>query len=135
MRAISGAQKRIHYQPRSFDWAEPLICEQVLNVYGIPLAGTTLRQQVASAHTRMWLSLVEGDWPGFELGRSELVRLAHQAKINNDEIDRANRAVLLELVLVVVTRFRNCDRVRLGYVERLQSALRFIKANRSYTLH
>lgn len=135
MRALSGAQTRIQFEPRSFEWAEPLICEQVLNVYGTPLAGTNLRQRVASAHTRMWLALVEGDWVGFEHGRGELVRLAHEAKINSDEIDRANRAVLLELVLVVVTRFRNCDRLRIGYVEQLQAALRVIKASRSFTLH
>ncbi|MDR3462618.1 MAG: hypothetical protein P4L76_09930 [Beijerinckiaceae bacterium] len=120
---------------RSFDWAEPLICEQVLNVYGAPLDGTVSNHKVAAAQTRMWLSLIDGDEESFEIERAELARLAHDAKVAVAELDRANRAVLLELVLVVVTRFRNSDRVRMSYVERLQAALRVIKQNRSLTLH
>jgi hypothetical protein len=135
MSAHGAAQTRIQMRSRSFDWAEPLICEQVLNVYGTPLDGTLSRHQVAAAHTRMWLSLVEGDGKAFEIQRAELVRLAHEAKIGAAEIERANRAVLLELVLVVVTRFRNSDRLRISYVERLQSALRVIKQNQLLTLH
>jgi hypothetical protein len=135
MSAQIAAQTWIQARPRSFEWAEPLICEQVLNVYGTPLEDALTRQRVAAAHTRMWLSLVEGDRDGFEKRRAELVRLAHEAKVASSEIERADRAVLLELVLVVVTRFRNSDRVRISYVERLQSALRIIKQNRSFTLH
>jgi hypothetical protein len=135
MGADSVTPARIPIQSRSFDWAEPLICDQVLNVYGTVLDGALSRQQVAVAHTRMWLSLVEGDAKAFEIQRAELVRLAHEAKIGAGEIERANRAVLLELVLVVVTRFRNSDRLRMSYVERLQSALRVIKQNRPFTLH
>ncbi|MGD0636051.1 MAG: hypothetical protein ABSA13_17730 [Beijerinckiaceae bacterium] len=135
MSAHGAAQTRIQMRSRSFDWAEPLICEQILNVYGTPLDGALSNHQVAAAQTRMWLSLIDGDAEAFEIQRVELVRLAHEAKIGTAEIERANRAVLLELVLVVVTRFRNSDRLRMGYVERLQSALRVIKQNRSLTLH
>jgi hypothetical protein len=135
MSAQIAAPTRIPAHPRSFDWAESLICEQVLHAYGIALKSNLGRHRVALAHTRMWLSLVEGDGDAFEIQRAELVRLAHDAKVGPSEIQRADRAVLLELVFVVVTRFRNSDRVRLSYVERLQSALRVIKQNRSLTLH
>jgi hypothetical protein len=135
MDAHGAAQTRIQMRSRTFDWAEPLICEQVLNVYGTPLDGAISNHGVVAAQTRMWLSLIDGDAESFEAERAELVRLAHEAKVAVAEIERANRAVLLELVLVVVTRFRNSDRVRMGYVERLQAALRVIKQNRSLTLH
>jgi hypothetical protein len=119
----------------SFGWAEPLICEQVLSAYNQTVDGSTRLNRLVAVHTMMWLSLIDGDESGFDSRRGELARLASEARLSPTEIDRANRAVLLELVLVVVTRFRNSDRVRLRYVERLESALRFIKANRSYTLH
>ena len=88
-----------------------------------------------AVQTRMWLSLVDGDLSGFDARRGELARLARLADLTDAAIDRANRAVLLELILVVVTRFRNSDRTRLAYAERLQAALRVIKANPSHTIH
>ena len=120
-----------HSDDRSkpFDWAEPLICEQVLQTYSDPSKQRRDLDGVVAVQTRMWLSLIDGDIGGFDAGRSELVRLAHQAQLTSAAIDRADRAVLLELILVVVTRFRNSDRVRLAYAERLQAALRVIKAN------
>ena len=124
----------IHQHAKSFDWAEPLICEQVLHTYQPTREARSLGRLVM-VQTKMWLSLIDGDEQGFESRRSELARLAAEASLSTDEIDRANRAVLLELILVVVTRFRNSDRIRLNYVERLQTALRVIKAKASYTLH
>ena len=122
-----------HIQP--FNWAEPLICEQVLQTYSDDAKQRSDLDSVVAVHTRMWLSLIDGDVAGFHAKRSELARLAHAAQVTGAAIDRANRAVLLELILVVVTRFRNSDRVRLGYMERLQSALRVIKTGGSYTIH
>lgn len=118
-----------------FAWAEPLICDQVLQTYGEPREHRRELARVVAVHTKMWLSLIDGDTSGFDDRRGELVRLAGEARLPIATIDRANRAVLLELILVVVTRFRTSERVRLGYVERLHSALRVIKASASYTLH
>ncbi len=118
-----------------FGWAEPLICEQVLQTYSDPAKQRRDLDGVVALQTRMWLSLIDGDLGGFDARRGELARLAHRADLTDAAIDRANRAVLLELILVVVTRFRNSDRVRLAYAERLQAALRVIKASSSYTIH
>jgi hypothetical protein len=126
-----------------FNWAEPLICEQVLNTYeqgddrarDAGLVGKVLKDQIVGLHTQMWLSLIEGDETGFIAKRGKLARLITEARLSPTQIDRADRAVLLELVLVVVTRFRSSERVRSGYIERLQKALRAIRANPSYTLH
>lgn len=118
-----------------FNWAEPLICEQVLHTYSETSKPRRELDPVVAVHTRMWLALIDGDIDSFDSRRSELARLAHEAQLTTAAIDRANRAVLLELILVVVTRFRNSDRMRLAYVERLQSALRVIKAAPSYTVH
>ena len=128
---------RLLSTPRTkcFDWAEPLICEQVLSTYDRPAQDKEQLRRLVTVHTRMWLALMDGDENGFDAKRGELARLASAVRLSSAEIDRANRAVLLELVLVVVTRFRNADRLRIGYVERLNAALRVIKANRSYTLH
>ena len=128
-----SSQSQSQFKP--FNWAEPLICEQVLQIYSDPSKQRCGLDSVVAVHTRMWLSLIDGDVSGFNAGRSELARLAHAAQLTSAAIDRANRAVLLELILVVVTRFRNSDRVRLAYVERLQSALRVIKTSESYTIH
>ena len=119
----------------SFEWAEPLICEQVLQAYTQPAHDKHQLSRLVAVHTRMWLALMDGDERGFDAKRGELARLANEANLSSAEIDRANRAVLLELVLVVVMRFRHADRLRVGYVERLQAALRVIKASPSYTLH
>ena len=127
------SQRQITFKP--FDWAEPLICEQVLQTYSHASRLKREIDSVVSVHTRMWLALIDGDVGGFDDRRSELARLAQKADLASDAIDRANRAVLLELILVVVTRFKNSNRVRLAYVERLQAALRFIKANPSCTIH
>ena len=118
-----------------FGWAEPLICEQVLQTYCHPAAQRRDLDEVVAVQTRMWLALVDGDLAGFDARRGELARLARVADLTDAAIDRANRAVLLELILVVVTRFRNSDRTRLAYAERLQAALRVIKANPSHTIH
>ena len=118
-----------------FAWAEPLICEQVLQSYGQPNQYRHELAQVVAVHTKMWLSLIDGDASGFAGKRGELARLAGEARLPSATIDRANRAVLLELILVVVTRFRTSDRVRLDYVERLDAALKVIKADAAYTLH
>ncbi len=120
---------------KPFDWAEPLICEQVLQTYCDPAKQRRDLDAVVAAHTRMWLSLIDGDMGDFDARRGELARLAQQADLTSAAIDRADRAVLLELILVVVTRFRNSDRLRLAYAERLQAALRVIKANASCTIH
>ncbi len=129
-----GALSNIALHAKSFDWAEPLICEQVLQTYE-PAFGMGPLGRLVTVQTKMWLSLIDGDEQGFEKRRCELAGLASDARLSSSEIDRANRAVLLELILVVVTRFRNSDRIRLNYVERLQTALRVIKKNTSYTLH
>ncbi|WP_158810412.1 hypothetical protein [Beijerinckia sp. L45] len=129
----------INTQPTSpakpFAWAEPLICEQVLQTYGQLEEDKGEMSRVVAVHTKMWLSLIDGDTGAFDARQGELVRLAGEARLSTATIDRANRAVLLELILVVVTRFRTSDRVRLAYVERLHSALRVIKANAAHTLH
>ena len=122
-------------QPRPFDWAEPLICEQVLQIYAQHQDDRQELARVVAIHTRMWLSLIDGDTGAFDANRGELARLAGEARLPAATIDRADRAVLLELVLVVVTRFRASDRIRLGHVQRLNEALRVIKANGSYVLH
>ncbi len=127
------ASKRIAFKP--FNWAEPLICEQVLQIYSDARRQRRDLDNVVSVHTRMWLALIDGDVEGFRADCDELARLARKADLASDAIDRANRAVLLELILVVVTRFRNSDRVRLAYVERLQSALRVIRTGQAHTLH
>jgi len=126
---------RRYAQPNPFDWAEPLISEQVLQTYGEPQEYQREFARVVAVHTKMWLSLIDGDSGGFNERRGELARLAGEARLPIATIDRANRAVLLELILVVVTRFRGSERVRLGYVERLSAALRVIKANAAHTLH
>jgi hypothetical protein len=123
------------YLPNPFGWAEPLICEQVLQTYGPTDDQDHAYDRVVAVHTKMWLALIDGNRDGFEARRGELSRLAGEANLSVAAIDRADRAVLLELILVVVTRFRNSDRVRLGYVERLHAALRVIRANAPYTLH
>src|ERR1700710_469870 len=114
---------------KPFDWAEPLICEQVLQTYGQPNGYGRELARVVAVHTKMWLALIDGDARSFDAGQGELARLAGEARLPAAVIDRANRAVLLELILVVVTRFRTSDRLRLDYVERLHAALRVIKAN------
>lgn len=124
-----------HSYPRPFDWAEPLICEQVLEIYAQHQDDRRELARVVATHTKMWLSLIDGDTGGFDEHRAELARLASEARLPAATIDRADRAVLLELVLVVVTRFRTSDRIRLGHVQRLNEALRVIKANAPYTLH
>ena len=120
---------------KPFDWAEPLICEQVLQTYRQPARSDRDLNPLVATHTKMWLSLIDGDEGSYQAKRGELARLVGEAKLTSAAIDRANRAVLLELILVVVTRFRNSDRIRLSYVERLQAALRVIRATESYTLH
>ena len=98
------------------EWSQPLIIDQINRFYFHWLAhDTTEARELAIQHYRVWRHVLRDDMEEATRLRSALEARAARANLRSATLDEADRAVLDELMDVVVCRFRRTPQVARSY--------------------
>ena len=101
------------------EWSAPLIADRIAEFYQ-----SRARQNrglladvptIARAHCRLWASLLKPGSGQGGIARRDLMRLARALRIEASEIDALDRAILDDLMEVVIVRFARSRGAAHGY--------------------
>lgn len=98
------------------EWSQPLIIDQINRFYFRRLINrSAVARELAIQHYRIWRHVMRDEMP-------EAISLRHQLAVNSDAeglpstlMDEVDRAVLDELMDVVVSRFRRTPQIARSY--------------------
>lgn len=89
------------------EWSAPIVRDVLERAYGEALAERpTVARALAQSHARMWRHLLSGETEPARARRNELVAFAAAHRIDRHTVGGADRAVIVELVECVMTRFQ-----------------------------
>lgn len=98
------------------EWSQPLIIDQINRFYFHRLAhDTTEARELAIQHYRVWRHVLREDMEEATRLRAGLAARAARSNLYASALDEADRAVLDELMDVVVCRFRRTPQVARSY--------------------
>jgi hypothetical protein len=96
-------------------WSEPLVADRIFGVYEAWFRG---RRQMWDAlgrqHCRMWRSLLEGETVLARDARSDLVKLARRANVDERSLEAIDESVMDELFRVILRRWHGRDEAHLN---------------------
>lgn len=115
------------------DWRLPLVVDQLKHFYGANLPDPAPHvQAIILLHFRMWRQVLDGNQTEASLFRAALVGKALEAGVSATLIDKADQAVLDELMDVIRARFRRAPAMaRKHCIDLLESATILVRSRQT----
>jgi hypothetical protein len=113
------------------EWSGPVIFDRLRLAYTRRIADGEWASRLARLHCRVWRALLMGDLNVFEAERSELVEQLRLVGLSLDCLAEADNQTMIELVEIVIARFRRSPHTSQAYhlaLIQLASALRYSQA-------
>lgn len=89
------------------EWSAPLVRDVLERTYSDALGDRpTVAKALAQSHARMWRHLLSGETELARARRSDLVAFATAHHVDSYTVGGADRAVIVEMVECVMTRFQ-----------------------------
>lgn len=88
-------------------WSEPLVADRIYGVYRAWFEGRgQMWDLLGRQHCRMWRSLLEGEAIHAKHARSDLLRLAKRANLEEQNLEAIDETVMDELFRVILRRWQ-----------------------------
>ena len=97
------------------EWSGPVIFDRLRLAYARRIADGEWATRLAKLHCRAWRALLMGDLNAFEARRTELTVQLRLVGLSLDCLAEADNQTMVELVEIVVARFRRSPRTSQGY--------------------
>ncbi len=98
------------------EWSQPLIVDQINHFYFRRLThAVTVARDLSIQHYRVWRHVLRDEMQLAADLRANLTEIAERAGVTGAMLDEVDRAVLDELMDVVVSRFRRTPNIARSY--------------------
>ena len=97
------------------EWSEPVIRDRLREAYGDRLGDIKLADQISIMHSAVWGALLRGVPNDFERLRNRLVARLAEVGLDLEDLAEADSAILVELLEIVLARYRGSQRAARGY--------------------
>ena len=97
------------------EWAEPVIYDRLRDAYQRRLGAGGDALALARLHCRVWRALIAGNEANYEGLRTELVAAAARCGLEVACLGRGDADTMVELLDIVVMRFRRSERQASSY--------------------
>jgi hypothetical protein len=108
--AAKPSSDRASYEFDLAQWSAPVIADRVGEFYGSYLDCGQIEQddeavKIARRHCRMWLCLLQSREAEARACRRDLLRLSKEMRLDPAQIDAVDRAIIDELMDIIIGRF------------------------------
>lgn len=97
------------------EWSGPVIYDRLSIAYESHIPERLKAAALARAHARVWRSLLCSDMASFEALRADLLLQLVQHGLTLDHLAEADAETMVELLEIVIARFRHSPQVSRGY--------------------
>ncbi len=113
------------------EWSSPVVIDILSSAYSVQFANRPdLARPVSEAHFSLWRSLLSGDLSQAEAKQRRFCAMAQHIGVKTQSILNADRAVLLEVMQCVLTRYQRSPTVACAYTMALVDAASCLASGR-----
>jgi hypothetical protein len=97
------------------EWSEPVIHDRLMEAYRHKLGDDRAAVTLARQHAGVWRALIGNNLAQFESMRSDLTKSMAAHGLNLDDLSDADAGIMLELLEIVLARYKRSARTAKGY--------------------